>query len=70
MAFYAAGGRDVTSGPDAGDGRLNPYKSTLIDNIDLSAQEQADLVAFLTTLTDRGFLTDPAFSNPFRRPGG
>jgi cytochrome c peroxidase len=65
VRFYATGGRNVTSGPDAGDGRLNPFKSTLIDDIDLSPREQADLVAFLHTLTDRGFLTDPALSNPF-----
>ena len=70
VAFYAAGGRDVPSGPYAGDGRLNPHKSTLIDNIDLTAQDQADLVAFLKTLTDRGFLTNPAFSDPFRRGKG
>jgi cytochrome c peroxidase len=54
VAFYAAGGRDVASGPYAGGGRLNPYKSTVIDNIDLSAQDWADIVAFLRTLTDRG----------------
>jgi cytochrome c peroxidase len=67
VAFYAAGGRQITSGPLAGDGRLNPFKSPLIDNIDLTAQEQADLVAFLRTFTDRGFLTDPKLSNPFAR---
>ncbi len=66
VAFYAAGGRDITSGPNAGDGRLNPFKSPLIDNIDLDARDQADLVAFLRTLTDRRFLTDPKLSNPFR----
>lgn len=32
--------------------------------IDLSADEQADLVAFLRSLTDQRFLTDPAFSDP------
>lgn len=65
VAFYAAGGRNITSGPDAGDGRANPYKSTLLDRITLTARERTDLVAFLKTLTDRSFLTDPSISDPF-----
>ncbi len=65
LDFYAAGGRNITSGPYAGDGRLNPNKSDLISRIDLSAQDKADLVAFLKTLTDHEFLTNPKFSNPF-----
>lgn len=31
----------------------------------LSAQDKADLIAFLKTLTDHKFLTNPKFSNPF-----
>ena len=31
----------------------------------LSKQEQSDLVAFLKTLTDEDFVTNPAHSNPF-----
>lgn len=65
VAFYAAGGRVIASGPEAGDGRLNPHRSTLIDNITLGPRERADLVAFLKTLTDRRLLTDPALSDPF-----
>lgn len=72
VRFYSDGGRNITSGPDAGDGRLNPNKSALVDRIDLTPREQADLVAFLKTLTDRSFLTDPALSDPFapRRGAG
>ena len=65
VRFYADGGRNITSGPDAGDGRLNPYKSELVDRITLTPRERSDLVAFLKTLTDRSFLTDPALSDPF-----
>ena len=68
LDFYAAGGRNITSGPNAGDGRLNPNKSELISRIDLTAQEKADLVAFLKTLTDHDFLTNPKFANPFATP--
>ncbi len=65
LDFYAAGGRHITSGPYAGDGRLNPNKSDLITLIDLNAQERTDIVAFLKTLTDHDFITNPKFSNPF-----
>jgi cytochrome c peroxidase len=65
--LYAAGGRNITSGPNAGDGRANPYKDPLVSGIDLNEAEKADLVAFLSTLTDRRFLTDPRLSDPFRR---
>jgi cytochrome c peroxidase len=65
--FYAAGGRNITEGPYAGDGRKNPYKSELISRIDLSEQDKSDLVAFLKTLTDEKFLTNPRFSDPFTK---
>lgn len=69
VAFYAAGGRHIRSGPHAGDGRANPYKSDLISRIELSAGERADLVAFLRTLTDDGFLRDPRFADPHAANG-
>lgn len=68
LDFYAAGGRVIASGPHAGDGRLNPYKSDLISLIQLDAGERADLVAFLKTLTDHEFIQDARFSNPFAAP--
>lgn len=63
---YAAGGRTITEGPNAGDGRASPFKSPLIAPIDLSAQERKDLVAFLKALTDRSVTTNPRFADPFR----
>jgi cytochrome c peroxidase len=66
LDFYAAGGRNITSGPFAGDGRRNPNKSSLIAQINLDAQDKADLVAFLKALTDDAFLTSPKHANPFR----
>ena len=68
LDFYAAGGRNITSGPNAGDGRAHPNKSDLISRIDLTAQDKADLVAFLKTLTYSDFLTNPQFSNPHAAP--
>lgn len=64
VATYAAGGRRIRHGSNAGDGRRNPLKSELIGNIALSAREQSELVAFLKTLTDAGFLNDPRYADP------
>ena len=67
---YANGGRVIAEGPLAGDGRANPFKDPLIAGIDLSAQDRTDIVAFLTTLTERDFSKDPRFNDPFERRRG
>jgi cytochrome c peroxidase len=67
LDFYAAGGRNIESGPHAGDGRRNPFKSDLVSRIDLNAQEKSDLVAFLKTLTDHDLVTNPKFADPFKK---
>lgn len=64
---YANGGRVITEGPNAGDGRANPYKDPLVSQIELTPGDRADLVAFLEALTDRKVLTDKRFSDPFAR---
>ena len=63
--LYAAGGRQISHGKNAGDGRANPYKSALVRPRTLSAQDKRDLVAFLKTLTDPEFLHDPRHADPF-----
>jgi cytochrome c peroxidase len=65
IGIYERGGRLVDSGPNAGDGALNPNKSGFITGFTLTDQERQDLIAFLESLTDDTFLTDPRFSNPF-----
>ena len=62
---YAAGGRTITSGANAGVGSANPYKSALIGGFTITDAEKSDLIAFLRSLTDSTFLTDPRFSNPW-----
>jgi cytochrome c peroxidase len=62
---YAAGGRTLSGGPHAGVGAQNPYKSGFVKGFQLNEQEKADLLAFLNSLTDTAFLSDPALSNPF-----
>ena len=65
VRLYAAGGRDNESGPYIGDGRANPFKDPLITGFDATELEIADVVAFLHSLTDEAFITNPALSNPF-----
>ncbi len=61
---YVRGGTLTESGPNAGDGKLNPFKSEFIGGLDLTEAEQADLKAFLLALTDRELLDDPAVQPP------
>lgn len=62
--FYAAGGRVIESGPLAGDGRANPFKSRFVSGFELTPAERADLLAFLHSLTDPSFIQNPAFAMP------
>ncbi len=67
LDHYARGGREITSGPNAGLGWMSPLKSEFVHGFALSSQERADLLAFLESLTDEQFLTDPRFSDPFAK---
>jgi cytochrome c peroxidase len=62
---YAAGGRTIGSGPHAGVGSANPYKSQLVAGFTLTAEQRQSLIDYLEALTDQDFLTDPRFSNPW-----
>lgn len=63
---YARGGRLISIGPNAGDGKLNPHLDPRITGFPLGPTDKADLVAFLRALTDSTFLTDRRFTNPWR----
>lgn len=56
--FYAEG---VQTGMPTLDSHMMPWVG---GQIDLDAQDRADLVAFMKALTDTEFLTKPAFSDP------
>ena len=62
---YAAGGRTITSGPNAGIGSLSPLKSGFMGGFTLTPEERRGLLDYLRSLTDREFLTDPRFSDPW-----
>ncbi len=64
LAHYEAGGRTV-EGPNAGVGSESPLKSIFISGFTLTDAEREDVLAFLRSLTDRTFVTDPRFSNPW-----
>lgn len=64
IRIYERGGRLITEGPNAGDGRDSPMKSGLVPGFELTDQEREDLIAFLESLTDETFLTDPKLGPP------
>ena len=65
---YAAGGRTITEGPYAGVGSQNPLKSSFIRGFEITAGERQDLIAFLESMTDEQFVTNPALSDPREQP--
>ena len=64
IAHYQAGGRTIEGGELAGIGRTNPYKSSFIKGFEITESEIDDLVAFLNSLTDQEFLSNPDYSDP------
>lgn len=68
LDHYAAGGRKIESGPFKGDGSKSPLRSALLVGFKLTAQERADVLAFLNSLTDETFVADPAFADPWSAP--
>jgi cytochrome c peroxidase len=56
LDHYARGGRAGVAGKT--DARLQPFS--------ISDDEKADILAFLQSLTDDEFVSDPRFSDPWR----
>ena len=66
LQHYINGGTDIREGKNKGFGSASPFKSEFVPGLTLTEQEKADLMAFLHSLTDEEFLTDPAFSDPWQ----
>lgn len=66
LDHYAAAGRTLADGPYAGVGSASPLKSGFLVGFTLSDDERADVKAFLESLTDEAFLTDPRFADPWK----
>ncbi len=63
---YARGGREILPpDPNAGDGALNPNRSSLINGFIISADKRLDLLAFFDSLTDWDFICSDELSDPF-----
>lgn len=65
IEHYARGGSLTKGGANSGDGNLSPLKSGLIRPFETTEEEIDAVIAFLESLTDQTFITDPRFSNPF-----
>jgi cytochrome c peroxidase len=65
VEHYMAGGRTIAEGPNAGVGNASPLKSAFVPGFSLTAEGRGDLVAFLASLTDSTFLSDPRFADPW-----
>ncbi|MEL6579529.1 MAG: MbnH family di-heme enzyme [Cyanobacteria bacterium J06621_12] len=64
IAHYQAGGRTISEGEWTGVGSNNPYKSGFIKGFTINESEIEDLLAFLQSLTDEEFITNPDYSDP------
>jgi cytochrome c peroxidase len=65
LDHYAAGGRTIESGENAGIGSESPLKNIFLHGFTLTAAERADVMALLESLRDDTFLTNPRFSDPW-----
>jgi cytochrome c peroxidase len=65
LDHYSAGGRTIVGSADAGEGFHNPNKDPLIRGFKLSAEQRADLIAFLQSLTDESVIHNSKFANPW-----
>lgn len=62
---YANGGRKINDGIYKGDGRKNQYKHPFINGFFISEPDKMNLISFLQSLSDTGFINNPAYQNPF-----
>jgi cytochrome c peroxidase len=65
LVHYEAGGRTISDGPNRGNGHANPNRSPTVRGFTLTPEQRADLIAFLTALTDEPLLHDQRFADPW-----
>jgi cytochrome c peroxidase len=69
VRIHLDGGRSVASGPNAGDGRRNVWRSPLLKPRTLSEERTKDLLAFLRALSDETLASDPCLRPPAESRG-
>lgn len=62
---YAAGGRNIENGPNAGDGRENPFRDGFISGFDIDEDDIQNVIAYLNSLSDFEIINNPRFANPW-----
>jgi len=65
--IHSVGGRIINIGKLKGDGTKNVHKDKLIFAKQFSEDEKKNLVNFLKSLTDREFITNKNYSDPFTK---
>lgn len=66
ITIYANGGRNISSGPNRGNGIFHQNKDKRISGFSLNHNEEQDLIDFLYALTDSTISANPHFTNPWR----
>lgn len=54
-----------STGVHANSPNIDPKMDEIPEGLNLTAEQKADLIEFLKSLSDQNFLTNPKFSNPF-----
>jgi cytochrome c peroxidase len=62
---YNSGGRNMQQGIYKGDGSKNQYKHAFINGFKISEQDKINLISFLQSLSDSGFISISSYQNPF-----
>ncbi len=62
---YTNGGRKLPDGIYKGDGSKNPLKHAFINGFSVTQEDKINLISFLQSLSDSGFINNPAYQNPF-----
>ena len=65
IRHYEQGGHVALVDGKRSDGRNSPLKDPMLGGFALTPMQETDLVAFLESLTDEGFLTNPAYADPW-----
>lgn len=65
LEHYRVGGRSIPDGSRAGTGAQSPLRDGMIVGNSATDAEITDIIAFLESLTDETFLTNPAYGDPW-----